>query len=177
MPFVQFRDPGCVTWERACVSYAALVWWTSAWTHLTAMLSCADVLNRWVKWCSLVQSWWNSVTHHTAASRQPYHKTALNATLPNRTSLLKWHVVFLIKVRKQLQPGGALCPLNSSILVYPTLAYLHVDSSYVLFYWFTVTGTDGWLRSLTLVLALHLFCELYFWNVTGTSLSCFSLAF
>lgn len=119
------------------------------------------------------------VTHHPAASRQPDHKTAFeHYLLPKRTSLLKWHVLLLIKVRKQLQPGGALCPLNSSVFVYHTLAYLHVDSSYVWFYRFTVTGTGGWLRSLTLLLALRLFfCEPCFWNVTGTSFFCFCLAF
>lgn len=132
MPFVQFRDPGCVTGAPACVSCATLVWWTSAWTNLTAMLSCADVHNRWVKWCRLVQSWWNSEwLTHPAASRQP-HKTALNTTCC-RSEQVYWNGTFCFLLRWGSSCSlGVLCPLNSSIFVYHTLAYLHVDSSCVL---------------------------------------------
>lgn len=116
VPFVQFWDPGRLTGDPACVSYATLVWWTSAWTRLTALLSCADVLNQWVKQFSLVQPWWNS-EWLTTRQLQGILTTKQLWILQNRTSLLKQRALFLIKVRKQLQPRGALCPLNSSIFV------------------------------------------------------------
>lgn len=71
------------------------------------------------------------VTHHPAASRQP-HKTALNTTCC-RTEQVYWNGTFCFLLRWGSSCSlGLLCPLNSSIFVYHTLAYLHVDSSRVL---------------------------------------------
>lgn len=96
------------------------------------------------------------------------HKTILpqnsigHYKLPDKARLLKWPVLFL-KVGKKLQP--LFCPVNSSLFV---LQIYMLSTPDVLFYWFSVTGPDRWLRSLTLILPLSL-CELCFWNVTGTS--------